>query len=86
MKFETDTLYRKEAMADIIVKENIESTSFKLQPKNLKVLLSKGPDIGTPKFLEGYVFGVSTKSTLPGGDPGPKSWDLGGHIVPWGVI
>ena len=37
-------------------------------------------------FLEGYGFGVSTKSTLPGDDPGPKSWDLGANTVPWGVI
>ena len=52
----------------------------------LRVLLSKWPDVEKPMFLETYGFGVSTKSTLPGDDPGPKSWDLGAYTVPWGVI
>jgi len=51
-----------------------------------RVLLSKGPDMETPRFSDGCGFGVGAGGALSGGDHGPRGLDVGDNMGPWGVI
>ena len=46
----------------------------------------KWPDIWKPTFEGQFMFDCIIKSTHLGDVPKAKSWDLGAHTVPWGLI
>ena len=52
----------------------------------LRVLMVKWPDIWKPTFWGQFIFDRIIKSTHLGDIPKAKSWNLGPHTVPWGLI